>query len=82
MMANLSEDVEPLWIGKQKYNKDFPIYKFVVEKTVHTINHDKLAKREEWQRYKLNTSNEHEFAEKLLSGKNNKREWLHEYANL
>lgn len=75
-------DYPPLWIGKQKHAKDFPIYKFEVTKSKRSVDDSKKNIREQWQTIKLNCSTDYDLAEKLLSGKNNKREWLYEYISL
>ncbi len=76
------KESNPLWIGNQKYNKDFPVYKFLAEKSIHSISSSKQSFREDWQAMKISAESEYELAEKLLSGKSNKREWLHEYISL
>ena len=82
ILSKNENEGHPLWIGRQKFNNNFPIYKFLVEKSSHTINKEKLANREDWQEIKKNANSDQELAQKLLSGKNNKREWFYEYANL
>lgn len=75
-----AEKFIPLWVGKQKINLDFPIYKYVLDKSPRNISDEKLSKREAWQSIKLQCSAEHELADKLLRVM--KREWLHEYIKL
>jgi hypothetical protein len=70
----------PLWIGHQKVNLDFPIYKFKVSKDLHTIDEEKLSKKDSWQSMKLHSASEKEMTERILKVK--KREWIWEYANL
>lgn len=74
-------DSPPLWTNKQKMGLEFPIYKFVIEKSIHKPEDPKkLSKKDNWQSTKLNASDDHSFAEKLL--KLSKREWMSEYIQL
>lgn len=70
----------PLWIGHQKVNLDFPIYKFKVSKELHTIDEEKWSKRDSWQSMKLHSGSDKEMVERILKVK--KREWIWEYATL
>jgi len=70
----------PLWVGHQKINNEFPIYKFKVGKELHIVDEDKCSRKDAWQSMKLHTGSEKEFAEKILKVK--KREWLWEYLTL
>ena len=82
ILTTNEKEANPLWIGRQKFNASFPIYKFLVEKGKHSVDDGKLATREDWQDIKQNATSDHDLATKLLSGKSNKREWLYEYVSL
>jgi len=63
-----NEEVPPLWTNKQKMNQEFPIYKYIIETSIHIIDEsNKLSKKENWQTIKLNSTNEHSFAESILA---------------
>ena len=48
------DDCPPLWLGKQKYVKNYPIYKFEVSKSERSVDDSKRNIREQWQTIKLN----------------------------